>query len=309
MILVETFGVLMTYKIFIENVSNQLSHLYPVEEGRAIAVRLLQNYCKISHYQHIISPNENIDEHCLAQMDNAIEQLKSARPLQYVLGFEEFYGRTFFVEEGVLIPRPETEELVRWIVEDCINLKLKENEFAGKGLNILDAACGSGCIGITLAIEINKCNVYAIDLSAKALEITQKNAKKLVPSLSDCFTVFKSDLLKTPNNQCFIKNSSLDILVSNPPYVRDSERTMMRKNVLEFEPEEALFVSDIDPLIFYKSLSEWGNVLLKKGGLIYFEINESFAKEVVQILKSSGFSEVYVKEDFRGKERMVKGIL
>ncbi|MFA6335444.1 MAG: HemK/PrmC family methyltransferase [Bacteroidales bacterium] len=330
----------MTYKNFIEDVQRRLVHLYPAEEGRAIAVRLLQHFCKISSYEHIVNSSGIIDEQMFkGDLDRAAQELVAARPLQYVLGFEEFYGRKFHVEEGVLIPRPETEELVRWILDD---FKSIDNTYASPKtgsattpfsdmttrfsdrIRILDAACGSGCIGVTLACELAKTflvpqdftpklQVFALDFYEKTIEVTRKNATELIkrsrPQVSVIpFTVFKADLLQGPDSQNLIDNNSLDIIVSNPPYVKESERTQMRSNVLDFEPVEALFVPDEDPLMFYKALAVWGSKLLKPGGSIYIEINETLGSEVVELLKSSGFAEVEMRKDFCSKERMVKAV-
>ncbi len=301
-----------TYKSFTEDVQQRLSHLYQTGEGRAIAVRLLQHFCKISSYEHIVNPSGVIDEQLLkSDLEQAVLELSKARPLQYVLGYEEFYGRKFNVEEGVLIPRPETEELVRWILDNDLSYPIR----------ILDAACGSGCIGITLACEMTKqlradndlsnSEVFALDFSDKALEVTHRNAVQLSLGQSGMckFKEFKADLMQGPDSQKMIENNSLDILVSNPPYVKESERILMRSNVLDFEPNEALFVPDDDPLLFYKALALWGSILLKPGGLIYLEINESLAAEIVSLLQSSWFEKVEVRQDFCGKNRMVKASL
>jgi len=319
----------MSYKEFIENVEESLEGLYGKQEGRAIAVRLLQHYCGISSYEHIINPCGEISEEHMILLLGATKELLTARPLQYFLGFEEFYGRNFLVEEGVLIPRPETEELVRWVLEDfrsgnlsisgnLINSKKNSNANTSDSpqTRMLDAACGSGCIGITLACEVTDSQVFALDFSSKAIEITRRNAMELIGNRKElkvdkkpCFSVLKGDLLAGPLSQNTIDKHSLDIIVSNPPYVLDSERAQMRKNVLDFEPEEALFVADDNPLKFYKALAIWGITLLKPDGSIYLEINESYGNGVVELLKSNGFSDVIIRKDFSGKDRMVRGRL
>ncbi|MEN6618065.1 MAG: HemK/PrmC family methyltransferase [Rikenellaceae bacterium] len=326
----------MFYKEFIESAKVRLEPIYGRREGRAIALRLLQHFCGLRSYDHIINPFGNIEASCVFEMEKAMEGLLTARPLQYVLGFEEFCGRRFIVEEGVLIPRPETEELVKWVLEDYGTGRFKRTgttgirEIAGipgslntndagnscvigkaegpARIRILDAACGSGCIGITLACEIDRAEVFALDLSDKAIDVTFKNEAVLFPTFNNkIFLPFKSDLLAGPLSQNIIEKHSLDIIVSNPPYVREMERTQMRRNVLDFEPAEALFVKDEDPLIFYRALAEWGLNLLKSDGVIYLEINESYGTEVVELLAACGYTEVTLRKDFADKNRMVRG--
>jgi len=306
----------MFYKEFTESAEGRLEPVYGKQEGRAIALRLLQHFCGISSYEHIINPLGQISEGNLIVLYKALDELVTARPLQYVLGFEEFYGRKFFVEEGVLIPRPETEELVKWIREDKFSNSSERQITNSLGTRALDAACGSGCIGITLAFEIADSEVFAMDISDKAIEVTHRNIAEQSRNLKElrsdkkiCFSVFKGDLLADPLSQNIIDKHSLDIIVSNPPYVRECERVHMQKNVLDFEPAEALFVPDNDPLKFYKALVMWGITLLKPGGSIYLEINESCGRDVVELFESSGYSDVVIRKDLSGKDRMVRGIL
>lgn len=291
----------MLYKEFIESVEGRLEPIYGNLEGRAIALRLLQHFCGISSYEHIINPEVEISEENMIELEKAAAELVTARPLQYVLGFQEFYGRKFRVEEGVLIPRPETEELVKWILEEQVT--------KSSGTRVLDAACGSGCIGITLACEITNSEVFALDLSDKAIEVTTANAKENSDSYRSSFMPFKCDILRGPSGQRIIEKHSLDILVSNPPYVKECERKEMRRNVLDFEPAEALFVPDNDPMLFYRALCEWGVELLKPSGRIYLEINEAHGAMVAKLLESGGFTDVTIRRDLSGKDRMVRGKL
>jgi release factor glutamine methyltransferase len=310
----------MLYSDFIESVEGRLQSIYGSREGRAIALRLLQHYCGISSYEHIINPEGEISAENMIELEKAEKELVTARPLQYVLGFQEFYGRKFRVEEGVLIPRPETEELVRWILEDCrrisgtestiseihVNGTDRQTTVASSRTRILDAACGSGCIGITLVCEITNSEVFALDLSDKAFEVTTANATELL-NTNGSFLPFKCDLLARPSIQSYIEERSLDILVSNPPYVKESERKKMKRNVLDFEPAEALFVPDDDPMLFYSALCQWGEELLKPSGRIYLEINEAHGHMVAKLLESSGFTQVTIRKDLSGKDRMVRG--
>ena len=300
----------MTYKWFIEETEQQLAHLYPKEEGRAIAVRLLQRFCGISSYEHLVEPYGAIAEEHLPALESAVLQLAAARPLQYIIGIQEFLGRDFFVEEGVLIPRPETEELVLWVMEYVKQAGCTEKSKFGEsssgnnssqGLSIIDACCGSGAIAVSLAASLPQAKVYAFDISEKALEISHKNSEAL---LSDSSQVefFKYDLLKTGIEQDIL---TVDIIVSNPPYITEAEKNLMRKNVLDYEPEKALFVSNDNPLLFYYALEKFASKHLKSGGAIFMEINEQFGPEVAAIFSETGYIDVTIKQDIFGKDRMV----
>ena len=330
----------MVYKEFIDKTEERLIGIYVREEGRAMAVRLLQHFCGLSSYEHIVEPFGEIPAEKLILLQSSVNQLASDRPLQYVLGFEEFCGHKFFVKEGVLIPRPETEELVRWAVEEVekmINTTnpqlLKPYETSRPDvakqtlrpqilrpdmpIQILDAACGSGCIGISLACALRGSEVFMCDISNDALEVSATNISNICAennkiwldnNLSTAPKLFYADLLLGPSNQTFIENSSLDVLISNPPYIRESEKAKMHKNVLDYEPSLALFVPDNNPLIFYEALANWGIELLRPGGLLFLEINESLGKETVKMLTSHGYSNILLRRDINGRERMVRAV-
>jgi len=311
----------MVYKEFIARTEEELEKVYPREEGRAIAVRLLQHFCGLSSYEHIVEPFGEIPGDKLLLLKSAAGQLAAARPLQYVLGFEEFCGHKFFVKEGVLIPRPETEELVRWVVEEIAEMlnttnpqlsKPYETSHPERPIQILDAACGSGCIGISLACELPGSEVFMCDISKEALEVSAINITSFgakTPGLHSVVPkLFYGDLLAGPSSQAFIGHSSLDVLISNPPYIRESERALMHKNVLDYEPSLALFVPDDNPLIFYEALANWGVELLRPGGLLFLEINESLGKETIEMLASHGYSNILLRRDINGRERMVRAV-
>jgi len=210
----------------------------------------------------------------------------TGEPIQYILGEAPFYGRNFSVSRDTLIPRNETEELVYRI--------LKENPELG--LRVLDLGTGTGCIPITLALELQAPEVYALDVSLAALEVARKNAAQLGAQVQ----FLEGDLLgATPNLDLF------DVLVSNPPYVPFRDQEEMHANVLNFEPHVALFVPDEDPLLFYRAIGSWGQQLLKKGGKLYLEIYEHLSEELVQLLQSMGYTQVNVHQDLNGKNRMV----
>ena len=295
--------IMTTYSRFIQDTTILLSGIYGKDEAKAIAVRVLNWVCNLSPHAYIIDPETTIDDDNYRELLSIVSELKSGRPLQYVTGVQEFFGREFMVCEGVLIPRPETEELVSWIIKD---------RKSGAGLKILDAASGSGCIGTTLACELPGSQVYMLDFSKVAVDISVENsenlcsAEKRVKDSVKLPHVFESDLLTGPLTQKVIKRGELDIIVSNPPYVMESERVLMRSNVIDFEPGEALFVPDKDPLLFYKSLAKWAQVLLKNGGEIFMELNEAKAVETAELFMERDFCEVELRTDINGKQRMLR---
>ena len=292
-----------TYNRFIKDTVQALSSFYSKEEAKAIAVRVLNRVCNLTPNEYIIEPETIIKDNYRDELLRVVSELKTGRPLQYVTGIQEFFGREFKVCEGVLIPRPETEELISWILK---------NREQGKDLRILDAASGSGCIGTTLACELPGCQVYMLDISKKAVEISWENSEKLctfekiVKSSVKLPVVFESDLFTGPLSQNVIGGRTLDIIVSNPPYVLESERVLMSRNVIDFEPQEALFVPDRDPLLFYKFLANWAQKLLKNGGEIFMELNEAKAVETAELFMERDFREVELRSDINGKQRMLR---
>lgn len=229
---------------------------------------------------------------------NIVERLNNNEPIQYILGETEFYGRRFLVNDSVLIPRPETEELVKYIVDK----QKKQFPVSNNQLSILDIGTGSGCIAISLAKELQNFKVTAYDISEKALEIAKKNA-----ALNKANVVFeKVDIL---NNQFLILNSQLSILISNPPYVTKQEIDRMQKNVLDFEPHLALFVEDSEPLIFYEAIANFAFNNLTDNGLVAVEINETLGEETADVFRRKGFSEVEIIKDIHQKDRFVSAVL
>jgi len=296
----------LVYKEFIELTKVRLSHLYPNEEGRAIAVRLLEHFCGINSYMPLVEPFGAIAPEHLLRLESALQQLAAARPLQYVVGFQEFCGRKIVVREGVLIPRPETEELVLAASQYLID---SGKQYAS--VNILDAACGSGCIAAALSARFPNANVYACDISSEALKVTTENLKP-----SSQHLILKYDLLKSPQEQSpdeltdkFVSmKGQFDLIVSNPPYVTESEQKMMRPNVTEYEPHMALFVPDHNPLLFYKALASLADNHLKPSGAIFMEINEQFGRQTSELFNGGNYSENEIIKDLFGKDRVVKAI-
>lgn len=271
---------------------------YPEEEARNFFFRCCENYADMSRIDISLNRQKVLPEAQEKQMLTALERLKTHEPLQYILGETEFYGLPFKVNPAVLIPRPETEELVEWIINDC-----KQNS-GGNRLKILDIGTGSGCIAISLAKNLNA-DFYAVDISAEALKTAEKNA-----TLNDAKVTFiKGDAL---NPEELLKNAALsgfDIVVSNPPYVRELEKVEIKPNVLDNEPHTALFVPDEDALKFYKSIAEFAIKALKKDGSLYYEINQYLGSETVKLIQDLGFADVELRKDMFGNDRMTKSSL
>lgn len=259
---------------------------YSTEEAENLVNWLLEHHLGLRRVDmmHFLA-EEDLPE----VLKKDFEKLKAGEPIQYILGKGPFYGREFLVNEHTLIPRNETEELVHLII--------KENPRAG--LKILDIGTGTGCIPISLDLEMKSPEVYGIDISEKALEVAQKNGELLKSNV----TFLKCDILNEMPNV-----PELDILVSNPPYVPEAEKSEMHRNVLDFEPGLALFVPDQDPLLFYRVIGEKGKQLLKPGGELYFEIHERFGSEVAELLTSLGYRDVKVVRDLNEKERIASAI-
>jgi release factor glutamine methyltransferase len=264
-----------------------LSEYYPENEIRNIfflASEHLLNYSKIDI---LLKSNEPISAETNEKFNQILKQLKIWEPIQYILGSTEFYGLPFLVDSRVLIPRPETEELVHWIIK-------KES---GRPVSMLDIGTGSGCIAVSLAVNMTDASVSACDIQPEALDVARVNAQKN----STRINFFAFDMLNGQNSL----PRQYEVMVSNPPYVREQEKTLMCRNVLDFEPDLALFVPDEDPMKYYRSLALLARKYLKDGGVIYLEINENFPHEVVKLLKNTGLYGVEVKRDLNGKARMV----
>ena len=223
-----------------------------------------------------------------ALLDNAIERLKNQEPIQYILGYSDFCGLRFKVTPATLIPRPETSELVEWISSEAIG-----NE------NILDIGTGSGCIAVSLAHRMPQAEVSAWDISDDALAVAAENSKA-----NGCAVAFElvDILVHQPGGELF------DIIVSNPPYIKENEKESMHANVLDWEPHTALFVPDSDPLLFYRTIAKKGLTLLKPGGRLYFEINRAHGKETMDMLAALGYTHIELRKDFAENDRMIRAV-
>ena len=266
-----------------------LNFMPGVEERNSHSYMIIDHFFDIDRTSLAINQPREFSAEDFDNISAVISRLKNHEPIQYILGEADFYGRKFYVDASVLIPRPETELIVDLIV--------KENPV--EKLNILDICTGSGCIALSLKLELVKVAVTGIDVCEKTLQCAMKNAVRHQVHID----WLKSDILAEELPPFFY-----DVIVSNPPYVRECEKALMLKNVLDYEPHLALFVSDRDPLIFYQAIAKKGFNALKPGGKIYLEINEAFGDEVVRVLESEGFKQVLVVKDFQEKDRIVKGI-
>ena len=258
-------------------------------------ILLLHDYFNIDRVRIALEPDLRLSESELLTLHFAVKELLKNKPVQYVLGETEFCGMRFFVNDSVLIPRPETQEMVEMIVSSAGMRRATSPSYS-----ILDIGTGSGCIAISLAKLIPNSDVTAVDVSEKALEVAKKNAEANGVNVH-----FVHDDILQPTIAELIDNQ-FDIIVSNPPYVCESEKSEMRANVLDHEPSSALFVPDSDPLVFYRKILEFAQKALKPDGQIWFEINEKFGKETSELCREMGFQNVEIIKDFRGKERVVR---
>lgn len=275
----------------IKEYHRKLLHIYPPQEIQSIVGLVLETYLKISRAEITLRKYDEIHEALQAALLDILIDLETGRPVQYIIGETTFYGQHIMVTNDVLIPRQETEELVHWIVND--------NRRNSVMKHFLDIGTGSGCIAIALAHEIKYATVSACDVSAKALDVATKNAQHT----SKDIRFFKMNILKPPLLPDFF-----DVIVSNPPYVTQSEKKVMHRNIVEHEPQSALFVPDKDPLLYYRAIAGFAQKHLNANGTLYLEINERFGKEVAQLLKKTSFLNIELRKDINGKDRMIKAV-
>lgn len=260
-----------------------------VELQEMLSITFL-HYLKLSRIDLILKSEDQISQSDFHKITNVVERLKKYEPLAQIIGEWEFYGISFKINEHVLIPRPETEELVQLIVNEH---KDKEQ------LSILDIGTGSGCIAIALKKEIPNANLFAYDVSKEALKIAAFNAKKNKLNV----TFSEVDILEWESHN---ENEKYDVIVSNPPYITYKEKELMHGNVLDYEPHLALFVDNQEPLLFYNVISEFALSHLTENGKLYFEINEKYGGEVLELLKHKQFRDIEIIKDINGKDRIVK---
>ena len=284
-----------TIKDVFDDYKAGLTTLYDAHEAEAITLLAVTEITGFSKAKVKAFPEQEISEQQAKSLDDILIQLKTGKPIQYILGTTEFYGLPFKVNPSVLIPRPETEELVEWAILSVSSLKLAVG-------SILDIGTGSGCIAISLKKNLPQFKVSAMDISGEALQTAKQNVE-----LNQVDVDFvNADIL---NYKSEIVNRKFEIIISNPPYVTLHDKTQMHTNVTAFEPHTALFVPEDDPLVFYKAIADFAVLNLSPGGLLFFEINENYGNEVVEILNDKSFKNIELRKDMSGRDRMIKSEL
>ncbi|RQO66065.1 peptide chain release factor N(5)-glutamine methyltransferase [Pedobacter sp. KBW06] len=278
----------MNLSQLLHHFKEELKDVYEEEEVKSIFSISVEHLLQLRRSQLMLNWEKQPGPEILRSFISILEGLKAQKPIQYLLGEAFFYGAVFKVNEAVLIPRPETEELVDWILEE-----------KAEGQVVVDFGTGTGCIAISLKKHLKDASVTAVDISEEALRIASENA--LINQTEVSF--IHADILT------FQSRTEFDIIVSNPPYITEKERAAMHQNVLAHEPHLALFVTDERPLLFYEAVADFALRNLKKNGALYFEINEYLAKETIQMLKDKSFISIELRKDMQGKDRMIRARL
>lgn len=270
-----------------QNIKSALSDIYDKREIQSFIYIIFEHVLNYSKIDTVLNKKEEIEDETCEIIYSIIKRLEKEEPIQYILGETEFYDLIFNVNESTLIPRGETEELVQLVI----------NENIDRDISILDIGTGSGCIAISLAKNLERAKVSAVDISEKAIETAKENAEKNNVKVN----FFLEDILNIKQ-----KYENYDIIVSNPPYICNSEKKLMQNNVLDYEPHTALFVEDNDPLIFYRTIAIFALETLKEEGLLYFEINEALAKEMKEMLEEHSYKNIEIIKDINERNRIVK---
>ncbi|QJD98121.1 peptide chain release factor N(5)-glutamine methyltransferase [Mucilaginibacter robiniae] len=286
---------MQTVKQVYEAYQNSLKSVYDVREIEAITNLSIGSIIRLPKAQLKAFPDRELNDEQIDQLNSILNALQTGEPLQYILGHTEFYGLSFNVNPSVLIPRPETEELVHWILETVINNKAIKQ-------NILDIGTGSGCIAVTLKHKLKNSVVAALDISPAALQTAKQNA-----DLNQVEINFQeTNILNWKPTE--ITQELYTLIVSNPPYVTETDKQQMHRNVTDFEPHTALFVLETNPLLFYNAIADFASQHLTKGGYLFFEINESYGQQTVNMLTHKLFINIELRKDMLGKDRMIKAI-
>jgi len=288
-----------TIKKAFTSFKKKLNKLYDERETEAITLLAISEITNLSKAKIKAFPEQEISSKHIKILRDILNQLITGKPIQYVLGKTEFYGLPFNVNPSVLIPRPETEELVEWAIESVINSQWTSG-------NILDIGTGSGCIAISLKKNLTGFKVAGIDISAEALKTAKENA-----DLNEVDVEFIEGNILNPVSLSQISNlkPQISLIISNPPYVTLHDKTKMHANVTDFEPHTALFVPEDDPLLFYKAIADFVMIYHAKKSMLFFEINENLGADTVDLLKGKGFKYVELRKDLSGRDRMIKAIV
>jgi release factor glutamine methyltransferase len=276
-----------------QHIRETLSDLFSEKEIAQLTGRIICHVCQLQSYQFLSCKDKQLSENERQSVEQIVERLRKHEPLQYILGETEFYGLPLKVTGQALIPRPETEELVDWILED------EKQRRTAHRIRILDVGTGCGCIAVALAKHLPEATVFGMDVSKEALDVAAVNGRRLQLAVQ----WIQGDILSMPEDEI---PDSLDVIVSNPPYVLPSEKSDMQPNVLLYEPHEALFVPTDRPLIFYERIADLGLSKPAREGTLYFEINAAFGKEIQEMLHAKGYRQVQLKQDISGKDRLIK---
>jgi len=280
---------------------NTLKNIQDEQEIESFFFILTEYLHNLKRVDVALNPNFKLSDEEVNKWNAILAELLQEKPIQYITGEAWFYGLQFEVNENALIPRPETEELVEWIIES------QKSKVQSQKLEILDIGTGTGCIPISLKANLPQANVLAIDVSVKALTVAKKNAQsnKVEVNFIEANILEVEDLSQLTSS-IIHHPSSYNIIVSNPPYVRNLEKQEIKKNVLDFEPHLALFVEDTDALLFYRKIAQLALKNLSPNGLLFFEINQYLGKETVELLKNLGFKNIELKKDMYGNDRMIR---
>ena len=285
---IREFVRLIRMRTIAKKIEEGLANIYSDGEIKALTRIIATELLGVSQMTYFLKDDISLTAELQALLDNAIERLKKQEPIQYILGYSDFCGLRFKVTPATLIPRPETSELVEWITSEATGPE-----------SILDIGTGSGCIAVSLAHKLSQSKVTAWDISNDALAVAAENC-----NANGCNVAFElvDILAHQPGGELF------DIIVSNPPYIKENEKESMHANVLDWEPHTALFVPDSDPLLFYRTIAKKGLTLLKPGGRLYFEINRAHGKETMDMLAALGYTHIELRKDFAENDRMIRAV-
>jgi len=281
-------------KVLFLDLVNQIKIDENSDEIQSMVYILLENLFSLSRADILTQKEIALQDTDWARIEEIVHRINLMEPIQYILGETEFYGRNFKVDNSVLIPRPETEELVRLIIQ-----RVNRMGSLGRPCRLLDIGTGSGCIPVTLALELQGAELFATDVSPQALKVAHENASRLDARVQFVLNDILQDQIPVGN---------LNVIISNPPYIPVGEKESMKRNVLEFEPHLALFVSDEDPLVFYRVIVEKSRDALASRGLLAVEVNERFGQEVASLFKAGGYTDIGIVKDLSGKQRIVTGV-